>query len=115
MRSSEFKTYKRFNAEELVGEIETATGLVLQGKTQIGYMDTRQFHNDDYSLVDGAIMIKLKDRELTADEKAKIENAIKKHIYVDPQEIEKAKKDKAKQELKTLGISEETIKTIMKE
>ena len=112
--AEEFKTDKRFDADTLCKEIQLSTGLVLMGINQIGYMSTKELHNDDYSLVDGTIMIKLKDRDLTADEKAKINNAIKKHIYVDPEVIEKAKKDRIKAKLKASGMDDETVEQIVK-
>ena len=106
--AEEFTIDKKINTDSLMQEIQTTTGLDLEGQDQIGYMNTSN----------NKIEIKLNSRELTPDEKAKIEIAIKKHNPKTEEQKkieEKAKKDKAKQELKNLGISDETIKTILKE
>jgi len=82
--AEEFKAEKKCNPEELVEGIEGATGLDLEGKDQIGYVNTAE----------GRIEIKLKDRELTQIEKDKINEVIKNHNVT---QIEKNKKLSKKQ------------------
>ncbi|MBM4240569.1 MAG: hypothetical protein FJ150_02690 [Euryarchaeota archaeon] len=107
--AEEFTIDKEFNADQLAQEIETQTGLdiyknIPSEPEPIGIIETKK----------NIITIKLKNRDLAADEKAKIEDCIKKHKPIDKKAVEKEKKNKAKAELKALGLKDETIEEIIK-
>ena len=96
-------TKDNFDAGELVKEIQAAAGLDLEGKDQIGYMDTN----------DNKIEVKLKNRELTQIEKDKITSIINAH---DKKAIEIARENKAlqiKTEIRTkLNLTEQDIENL---
>ena len=94
--AEEFKSDNPIDADGLCKEIQVATGLSLQGLNQEGSMSTRQLEFSD-NTSERLITIKLKDRDLTDEEKDKIGTTIKNHsIEKVEQDKEKAKQDEIK-------------------
>lgn len=88
--AEDFKIKKEIDAGELVKEVEQSTGLILEGKNQIGHISTE----------DKLVKVKLNDRELTTEEKEKINNVISSH-KVKTEEQKKNEKKIKEEKLKT--------------
>lgn len=101
--AEEFQVNKNIDAGGLVEEIELSTGLTLRGQNQIGYMNT--------SL--NKIEIKLKDRELTQDEKDKIKLAINSHDSEKIKQMQKAERKQKEEAVKQkLGLSDKDFQNL---